>query len=805
MLDNQENKLPDATENQSNDKQESLKDEVVENSLEENTDDSKTSVEPEIPEAKKESVVLEKIEGIIEKPAEEVTSEVECEQGETTKDIDATKEIEKEIEKPTEEVALEVEAEQVETTKEAETTKEIEKPTEEVALDVEAEQAETTKEAKATEEVEVKDEVELEKSEVETKPEVVEPTASVEEEKKDEVQETSKSAVEATEELETKPQNKESQEAVDAVEKEVAKGSENLHKVSQVPMGDYEALDLASVVTTIEALMVEHPIQAIKKHVDALKKVFNKQFGRLLKEAKTIFLKEGGNTIDFHYENPIQEKYNKTLFEYKKRLKAYYSEIEKKYDGNLLLKRNLIEELKELIDNGEANSMYKHFNEIQKQWREIGPVAREHYSDLWRTYHFHVERFYDLLHLRNDLRDLDFKHNLDEKLKLIAKVEVLAESENITEAFNELQEIHRLWKEEIGPVSRESREEVWERFSAATKKIHDKRHNFFDSLKEEFKENLTKKNIVIEEIANYDTSENKRHNDWQRSIKDINDLREKFFKVGKVPRSKNNQIWEKFKEATKVFNKKKNNFYKEIKQEQDANLDRKMKLVEQAESLRESEDWDSVTEVMKKIQSEWKMIGHVPRKHSDKIWNRFKEACNHYFDRLHAKQDVVNEEKFEVYAQKKKFLDDLKTSVGKEGVTPDLKQLKGYIKEWNEMGSVPLKQRYINGKFNKFLDECFGKLSLDIKESTMIRYQNMISNLVEQKDFRKLENEIQFVRKKLEEVTKEKQQLENNMQFFSNADESNPMIKNILKTISQHEKELSIWEAKLRYLRTISV
>ncbi len=786
MLDNQENKLPDATENQTNDKSESLKDEIVEKTPKEETSEIEKPVKDD--EVDKEKLIDE----VEEKAEKEVVDVTTQEATEIEKPIKPIKDDEVDREKVNDEVEEKAEKEVVDVI--TQETTEIEKPLKDDEVNKE----------KMIDEVEEKVETEIADVATEEKLEKVEESMPQSEEVTEEVEkvEAKKSNIEEkSDDVEIKEESKESHEAVEAIEKEVAKDSENLHRVSEVPMGDYEALDLEGVVLTIKALIDNHPIQAIKKHVDALKRVFNKQFGKLLKEAKTKFLGDGGNTIDFHYENPIQEQYNKILFDYKKRLKAYYNELEKQYEINLIQKRAIIEELKELIDNGEAASMYKHFNEIQKKWREIGPVAREHYSDLWRTYHFHVERFYDLLHLRNDLRDLDFKHNLEEKLKLIAKVELLGEYENITQAFNELQDVHRIWKEDIGPVSRDKRDEVWERFSAATKKIHDKRHNFFDGLKEEFKENLTKKKVVIEEISNFDTAGNKTHNDWQRCIKEIADLRQKFFDIGKVPRSKNNEVWEEFKKATKDFNKKKNNFYKEIKNEQNTNLDKKMKLVAQAESLRDSEDWDSVTEVMKKIQSEWKTIGHVPRKHSDKIWNRFKEA----FDRLHNKQDTANEEKFEVYAQKKKYLDDLKKSVEKESLVPDVNQLKVYIKEWNEMGAVPLKQRYINGKFNKFLDECFGKLSLDIRESTMIRYRNMIGSLVEQKDFSKLENETQFVRKKLDEVTKEKQQLENNMLFFSNADESNPMIKKILNTISKHEKELSIWQAKLQYLRTISV
>ncbi len=594
MLDDKDNKLPDATENQSADSKESVK---------------KTAKEKEIKELSSEVEKLE--ENITDKELtiQEKDSVDEDETGnKNSKSEDADEEIvllETKNEKPEEVTSKEPEVEEVK----------------EEAKVVKVTEEEVTKTKDADKEI-VLLEAKKEKPE-----EVIDKGAEVEE-----VKEEAK-AVKVTEEEVTKtkdaekelvvPEDKEegkSQVAVDEVEKHIAKKLENLHKVSEVPMEDYKALKLEGVVAVINDLIEKHPIQAIKKHVDVLKKVFNKNFGNLLKEAKKEFLDQGGNTIDFYYKNPIQEQYNKLLFEYKKRLKKYYKELEKNYEENLLRKNNVIEELKDLIDNGEANSMYKQFNTIQEKWREIGPVAREHYSNLWQTYHFHIERFYDLLHLRNDLRDLDFKHNLEEKIKLIAQAESLSQSDNIKNAFDELQILHRRWKEEIGPVARKDREDVWDRFSAATKKIHDKRHEFFDGLKDKFNENLLKKESLIDEINAYDTLKNKTHRDWQRSIKDFEGFREQFFAIGRVPRSKNNAIWNKFKEVTKEFNKKKNTYYKGIKEEQHENLNRKIKLVEKAESFRESEDWDTVTEVMKKIQAEWKTIGHVPRKHSDKIW-----------------------------------------------------------------------------------------------------------------------------------------------------------------------------------------
>ena len=593
-------------------------------------------------------------------------------------------------------------------------------------------------------------------------------------------------------------------EVIANIEEKVAIKSETTHDAVELPEPDFsETMEINEIVSTIKSLIKEHPVQVIAKHIDELKKLFNVKFGSLLKEAKVAFLSEGGEPSEFHFENPIQKEYNDVLFEYKKLRQKYYKEIEKSNQNNLTEKLALIEELKDLIENGNPDSMFKIFRDIQTRWRQGGPVPRENYADTWRTYSFHVERFYDLLHLSNELRDLDFKHNLEAKLKLVQRVEDLAQSDDVKAAFEELQVVHRLWKEELGPVSREHREEVWKRFSEATKKIHDRRHEYFEIVKSEFEDNLKKKEAILVELEAINNVEKKSHNEWQKSLKKSDKLRKEFIAAGRVPRANDKEIWEKFRDVNKTFNIAKNSYYKDIKKDQQDNLDKKMKLVEKAESLRDSEDWDNSTDVMKHIQAEWKTIGHVPKQLSDKIWNRFKEACNHYFDRLHKAQDSKDEELMSVYISKKKYLEDLKTASEQEGFKPDINQLKTYINEWKELGNVPQKQRYIEGKFNKFLDPFFENLSSDKTQSLMIRYKNMIESWLEEGDTHRLNDEIMFVRKRLDVVTKEKQQMETNRLYFSNAEDSNPMIQKILNQIEKLSLEIDVWESKLQYLRGI--
>ncbi|PCH77399.1 MAG: chromosome segregation protein [Flavobacteriaceae bacterium] len=591
--------------------------------------------------------------------------------------------------------------------------------------------------------------------------------------------------------------------AIDEIEKKVAESSEVIEQIEQLEMLDYKSMELEQLVAELTVLVKEKPVLLIKNNVNEIKTAFNKKFGDILSAEKERFLSEGGNEIDFNYANPLKTTYNGLLYDYKVSRDAHYSSVEKELNTNLASRNQVIEELKHLIENADGNTMYKNFRSLQDTWRAIGPVPKATYNDTWKTYHHHVERFYDLLHLNNDLRDLDFKHNLEEKLKLVNKAEELAEHADINFAFKELQVIHKLWKEEVGPVGREHREEVWNRFSAATKKVHDKRHEHFKELRSGYEANVAKKLAVIEEIDAYETTNNRSRSDWQKSIKEIEALRDKFFKCGTVPRSKNEEVWQLFKVATHKFNKAKNSYYKDVKDEQLTNLKKKQALVAQAIALKESDDWENTTNMMKKIQSDWKKVGHVPRKYSDKLWKEFKDACNHYFDQLHQVQDADSKEELGFYEAKKSMLDAIKKAI-EEKADINLETIDGYISEWRGLGRVPSDKKYIEGKFNKVIESAAESLDLDKDAVEMLKFKNVIASYIEQKNYRKLDSEQLYVRKKIDECMKEVQQLENNLGFFSNAKDDNPLVINVRKNIEQYKSNAQIWKSKLAYLRTLS-
>ncbi|MBT8324490.1 MAG: DUF349 domain-containing protein [Winogradskyella sp.] len=621
----------------------------------------------------------------------------------------------------------------------------------------------------------------------------------------DEIPKTISSTKEEVEENvgKTKSQDEKHVDEIEASNAEDAEDETNVERHT-LEDKDYHAMTMEQLVSELDGLLKRQKIQTISKQVNEIKSEFYSKYNALLEEKKDEFLNEGGNEIDFYYSNDTKKLFSSLYKDYKSKISAYYNEREQSLKENLKNRLDIIEEIKGLINIEEnISTTYKYFKELQERWRNAGPIPRDKYNNAWNTYHHHVERFYDFLHLNRDLRDLDFKHNLEQKIKIIEQAEALAQDDNVNRSFRELQVLHKLWKEELGPVAKEHREEIWERFSEATKIIHDKRQAYYADLDKAYEKNLVKKEEIIQNIIRVTEESNGSHSSWQKKIKTIEALREEFFNAGKVPQKDNEATWTKFKEAVRSFNRKKNNFYKNLKKEQYLNLQKKTELIKIAEDNKDSEDFDTVTPLMKKIQSDWKKIGHVPRRDSDKIWKQFKAACNHYFDRLHAERKAENQELFDAFDKKQKLLEDIKNFETSKDKKADLKLLNTKIEEWRSIGNVPSNKRFIEGKFNKALDGAFNKLKIDKSKVEMIKFENKLENLSDKSDTRLLDNEQNFIRKKIGELKSEINQLENNLQFFSNIESDNPLVKDVHTNIDKHKSELEIWKKKLKKLKDI--
>ncbi|MFH6996170.1 DUF349 domain-containing protein [Flavobacterium sp. FlaQc-48] len=600
------------------------------------------------------------------------------------------------------------------------------------------------------------------------------------------------------------------QTALDAITNSNAEESEDetLKERHDIPMQDYDTFSLDALVDELKKLINTDKVMSVKDHIEEIKKSFLLQYNHLIEEKKEEFnaSKQDPNE-EFEYHSPLKSKFDEYYNVFREKRNAHFKHLQTNLKSNLENRLAIVEELKELINPQEnIKDTLKHFNDLRERWKNAGAIPKDKYNHVWNNYHFHVENFYDYLHLDREARDLDFKYNLDQKQKIIARVEELVNETDISKSFRELQDLHRIWKEDIGPVSKEHRDTIWNKFSELTKKIHDKREVLFESQRANEQQNLEVKKQIIATLEVLGTEKVGSHSQWLVQIQKVEALRNEFFAAGKVPSEVNEETWAAFKTAVRNFNSFKNSFYKDIKKDQNDNLNKKMALVAKAKELQESTDFGATTPIMKQIQEEWKQIGHVPKKYSDKIWKEFKDACNHYFDKLKEHKSEENGDEVAAFDNKKAYLDILRAYQLTGDHKTDLDAIKAHIEIWKGYGKVPFSRRHIEGKFNKILDALFEKLSLSKKETEMMRFSNRIDSLSDSNDTRKLDNEKIFLMRKIEEVQNEIFQLENNIQFFTNtknAKKENSIVLEVRKNIAIHKESLELWKDKLKQLRNL--
>ena len=672
-----------------------------------------------------------------------------------------------------------------------------EKETTEIS-NTEATSEETTNITPQATKVEAEIEAEETQSTLENKEEVETETEDKDEtivEDKAETKETQSPIEKKEEKVEIKTEAEESQSTVEAKEEVEV----------EEPKKEYSTLSEEELIAELKHIVETKPVQNIKDFVEEIKNEFNTKFNDELEKNKEAFLADGGNIIDFYYTTPIKKEFDNAYYHYKHKRSNHYKNLLNDQKANLVKREELIEELKGLFNAKENTStIYKRFRDIQERWFDAGSIPRDKYNTVWENYHHHVQNFYDILHLDREFRDRNFKQNLEQKLRLIGRAEELTKEEDNNVAFRELQMLHKMWKEEIGPVAKEFSDEIWDKFSAATKIIHDKRHEYLKELDKLAEENVVIKKKIVEKINSLtQEAKNKGHQAWQNTINKVQELRDQFFESGKVPKSKNNEIWDLFKDATRSFNKEKNTFYKNQKKEQFDNLAKKRDLIKIAEDNKDGDEFEKITPLMKKIQNDWKKIGHVPRKDSDKVWKEFKAVCNHYFDRLHAQKDEANKEEFENFEAKKSFLETLDSLELEGDHKKDIATITGKIAEWKKLGRVPYSKKDIEQKFNKKLDVLFGKLDLDKKQTELIKFENKLNAMTSQEDDRKLKNEEFFISKKVGEVKDEIRQLENNLLFFKHVKDDNPLVKEVHKNIDRQKEQLETWIEKLKKIRAL--
>ncbi|MDR2238702.1 MAG: DUF349 domain-containing protein [Chryseobacterium sp.] len=496
-------------------------------------------------------------------------------------------------------------------------------------------------------------------------------------------------------------------------------------------------------------------------------------------EDKKHEYEEAGNAPEnFSYEHPSQAKFSALVNIFREKHDAYQKSQDEEQKKNLDHRQSIIERLKNLYTNSEpGTNLFKSIREIKEEWSKAGQVAKSEFKILNNNYFHHLNQFYQMLDLNKEFLEQEFSHNLEKRQHIIARAKELENEPVIQKALNELQYLHKLWKEEAEPVAEEFREKTWEEFKEISNKIHERKSELSAAIETEQAANLEKKNQIIAEIKKLsEPSETPNHNYWQNAIKKVEDLRSEFLKTGSVPRKLSNQNWNDFKTTLRGFNTTKNNYYKSLKGSQQTNLEEKLKLIQTAQDNMNNEEWDIAVPLFKKLQEDWKKIGHVPKSMTNKIWDEFRDACNTFFNNYREKNNASNDNWKENYKHKKELLDELKTVSNEEG---SIERIEAIKTAWNNIGKVPRDKISINSEFNRTLRE---KLKLNKINELELKEEGLSETQLTDKA-RKMKSQISDLEA---EIVK----LENNLAFFNKPSRENPLLRDTYNTIDEKKAHL---------------
>ncbi|MCD1118712.1 DUF349 domain-containing protein [Chryseobacterium turcicum] len=488
---------------------------------------------------------------------------------------------------------------------------------------------------------------------------------------------------------------------------------------------------------------------------------------------------DGGNALEnFSYEHPSQSKLSGLIHIFREKHDYFQKNQEEEQKKNLDHRQSIIERLKNLYTNSEPGvNLFKSIREIKEEWSNSGQVAKSEFKILNNNYFHHLNQFYQMLDLNKEFLEQEYSHNLEKRQHIIARAKELENEPAVQKALNELQYLHKLWKEEAEPVSEEFREKTWEEFKEISNKIHERKTELSAAIETEQNANLEKKNEIITEIKNLsEPKDSPNHTYWQNSIKRVEDLRSEFLKTGSVPRKLSNNNWNDFKSILRAFNTTKNNYYKSLKGSQQQNLDEKMKLIQTAKDNMLSEDWELAVALFKKLQEDWKKIGHVPKSMTNKIWDEFRDACNTFFNNYREKSSASTDNWKENYKLKKDLLEELKTISDEEGSIEKIEAIKS---SWNNIGKVPRDKMAINSEFNKTLRE---KLKLNKINELELKEDGLSEN--------QLTDKARKIKSQISDLEAEIVKLENNLAFFKNPSRENPLLRDTYNTIDDKKAHL---------------
>ncbi len=581
---------------------------------------------------------------------------------------------------------------------------------------------------------------------------------------------------------------------------EAEKEKEKLPELKDI---NYSEFSKEELVDTLRKYISEFPLEEIRSHVETIKSIFYKIHNEEIEIIHAKFIEEGGIEEDFKVEDsPIEINMKELLNIYREKRNEMSKHLEDQKDTNLHAKYEIIEGIKELINSQESlNKTFHEFRNLQERWREIGPVPQKTVKDLWESYHYHVEAFYDYIKINKELRDLDFKKNLDAKINLCEKAEELLLEPSVVEAFRRLQVLHEQWRE-IGPVPADKRSEIWERFKESTSKINHKHQEYFVNLKDEQKKNLQEKSTLCEKAEEIADLEIENGKDWEVKSNELIEIQKVWKTIGFAPKKHNKKIYERFRAACDKFFDKKREYFSQNREEQENNLQLKTELCIQAEAIQDSTDWKKTTDELIKLQRKWKTIGPVPIKVSDKIWKRFRAACDKFFNNKSSYFDNIDSKYEDNLKAKEELILKIKSFEPSSDMNKNLEQLKTFQREWSDIGFVPIKMKDdIQEKYRLAINEKFDQLKLDEGKKSILKFKSRVESIASKPNAdKRLNMERDKCYTKLKQLETDITTWENNIGFFSNSKNAESLISDVENKIQSAKQKMEVLQEKINIL-----
>lgn len=585
-----------------------------------------------------------------------------------------------------------------------------------------------------------------------------------------------------------------------SVESDDESEEEESHESVEELTANYSKMSRQELLAEIKTLVDSENIQQMKLRASLIRNSFKLLTTEAINLAKEKFLADGGVEEEFKFEDDsIGKEFNKYYSLYREKRQAYLEQKEKTKLENVAKKNAILEDLRELLNSEESlKDIYDKFNLIQDKWKEVGQVPRTEVNGLWQNYHFLIEKFYDKVKINRELRDLDLKRNLDAKIELCERVEGLILETNINKSFKALQEIHQQWKG-IGSVPMDKNEEIWERFKIGSDKINKLRQDYYETVKVELDNNLLAKVALCEKAEEVIKRNHESPKEWNDATNELNDMLKLWKTIGSVPQKDNEAIWTRFKSCLDNFFAGKKEIFNKLKEEQDINYNKKVEICLKAEAISERTDWRSATQELLGLQKDWKEIGYVPKKLSDKLWGRFRSACDKFFENKSSFYVENRAKETENLAKKEELIKLVKEFQFGDNKEENLNAIKDFQRQWSEIQYVPLAEKErLQKEFRGAINAHFEKLEIDVREFQLNNYKERVFNTGG--DDRGVSKERRFLQDKIQKLKEDVSLWENNLGFLANSKQADILKNEFEKKMENARKEIALNEAKLKMI-----